>query len=284
MGKLDMARIDFETAIRDWKAAYPDAPRLVITYTQYADALERSGMFSQAVDASREAMRIQKELLQSHPESGLCNAVCAEVSLAQALQMSGDFTNSSILLRPFVEKLRAPDGPRYDFVLASALTLLARNDLYTGDVTEVPALLREADALVAGMETMRKDGLMVRGTLHEIKAESCLVDADFACTIREGELAEASFKETTYGGTETSSQPADLLLRRSIAVAMLARADTAAVGQARLDAAATLALARYGTCSSITRAILDHRPVLSWLALREASATTCGSSGPHPDR
>jgi len=283
MGKLDMARTDFEAAIRDWKAAYPDAPRLVVTFTQYADALERSGMFSHAVDASREAMRIQNKLLQSHPEAGLCRPMCAEVPLAQALQMSGDFTNSSILLRPFVEKLRAPDGPRYDVVLASALALLARNDLYTGDVTEVPALLHEADALVAAMATTREDVVMVRGTLHEIKAESCLVDADFACTIREGELAAATFKAATYGGTQTASQPADLLLQRSIAVAMLARADTAPAGQARLDAAATLALARYGTCSPITRAIRDQRPVLSWLALQEASATVCGSSGAHPN-
>jgi serine/threonine-protein kinase len=281
MGKLDMARTYFEAAIRGWKATYPDAPRLVVTFTQFADALERSGMFSQAVDASREAMRIQNKLLQSHPEAGLCRPMCAEVPLAQALQMDGDFSNSSILLRPFIEKLRAPDRAGDDLILASALGLLARNDLYTGDAAGVPALLHEAQALVAAMATTRQDVVMVRGTLHEVKAESCLVDADFACTIREGELAAVSFKAATYDGTQTASEPADLLLQRSIAVAMLAQADTARAGQARLDAAATLALTRYGKCSPITRAIVDQRPVLSWLALKEASTTASWIVG-HP--
>jgi serine/threonine-protein kinase len=282
MGKLDMARIGFDAAIRDWKATYPDAPRLVTTYTQYAEALERSGMFGQAVDASREAMRIQEELLQAHPERGLCTAVCVEVPLAQALQMNGDFTNSSIVLRPFVERLRAPDGPRYDIILAPALALLARNDLYSGDMAKVPALLGEADALIAAIATAREDVTSVKGTLHEIKAESCLVDGDFACTVQEGELAQASFKDATYKGAQTASQPADLLLQRTIAVAMLARPDTAAVGQARLNATAILAQTRYGKCSPITRAILDRRPVLSWLALKEASAIGCESSSAHP--
>jgi serine/threonine protein kinase len=278
-GKLDMARTYFEAAIRDWKAAYPDAPRLVTTFTDYADALERSGMFSQAVDASREAMRVQEELLQSHPERGLCRPMCAEVPLAQALQMSGDFTSSSTLLQPFVEKLRAPDGPRYNVNLASALAVLARNDIYTGDMTAVPALLREAEALVPATVTARED--VVSGTLHETRAESCLVEADFACAIREGERAAATFKEAHHDGTPTASEPANLLLQRNIAVAMLAQADTAPAGRARLNTASTLAQARYGACSPITRAIRDQRPVLSQLALQEASATVCGSPGPH---
>lgn len=277
MGKLEMARIGFETAIRDWKAAYPDAPRLIATYTQYGEALERSGMFSRAVDALREAMRVQQELLQSHPESGLCAAVCTEVQLAQALQMNGDFIDSSMVLRPFVEKLRVPNGTRYDVILAPALALLARSDLYNGDVADVPALLREANAIVATTAATRVDVTSIKGTLHEIEAESCLVDASFACTVREGELASASFEAATYKGAQTASQPANLLLQRTIAVAMLAQADTAPAGQARLNAAATLALATYGKCSPITRAMLDQRPVLSWLALKGASATACKS-------
>jgi tetratricopeptide (TPR) repeat protein len=277
IGELDMARTYFEAAIRDWKATYPNAPRLVDTFTQYADALERSGMFIQAVDASREALRIQDELLQSHPERGLCRPMCAELKLAQALQMSGDTSNSAALLKPFVEKLRAPKGtgPDVDVALADALTLLARNELYNGDVTKASDLLRETDALLAAMPATRKDVIATRGALHEARADACLVDADFDCAIHEGELAATAFKAETYVGTQTSSQPADLLLQRSIAVAMLARADTASAGQARLNAAATLALARYGPCSPITRAILDQRPVLSWLALQEASGTKC---------
>lgn len=276
MGKLDMARIGFETAIRDWKATYPDAPRLITSYTQYADALERSGMFSQAVDAAREAMRVQKELLQSHPESGLCAAVCTEVPMAQALQMNGNFAESSIVLRPFIEKLRAPGSTRYDVILAPALALLARNDLYSGDATDVPNLLREADAIVANTATMREDVTSVRGILHEVKAESCFVNADFACTIREGELAATTFKAAAYKGSQTASQPADLLLQRTIAVAMLAREDTAPAGRLRLDKTTTLARATYGMCSPITRAIQDRRTVLSWKALQEASAIACG--------
>lgn len=218
----------------------------------------------------------------SHPERGLCRPMCAELPLAQALQMSGDFTSSSTLLQPFVEKLRAPDGPRYNVNLASALAVLARNDIYNGDLTGVPALLREAEALVPAAATARKE--VVSGTLHEIKAESCLIDADFACTIREGELAAATFKEADHGGTQTASEPADLLLQRNIAVAMLAQADTAPAGRARLSTASTLAQASYGACSPITRTMLDPRPLLSQLALREASATVCGSSGARPGR
>lgn len=274
MGKLEAARTHFEVAIRDLKSAQLNSPRLVDTFAQYADALERSGMFSQAVDASREAVRIQTELMQSHPERGLCRPMCAEVSLAGTLQMKGDITGSSMLLQPFVEHLRAPKGPRYDVVLASSLAITARNDLYLGDMPEVPALLREANGLVAPLTTSRKDIVRVKGTLHEIAAESCLVEADFACTIREGELAAAIYKAAAYEGTRTDSQPAELLLQRTIAVAMLARASTAAPGQERLNTATALALARYGMCSPITRAMLDQRPVLSWRALQEAAVAS----------
>jgi serine/threonine-protein kinase len=285
MGKLDMARIYFEAAIRDWKATYPDAPRLVDTITQYSDTLVRSGMFSQAVDASLDAMRIQDDLLESHPERGLCRPMCAEVQLAQSQQMNGDLAGSSMLLQPFIEKLRGRNEPLYRVVLAPALTMMARNDLYLGDTTEVPALLREAEGLVATLATTRNDVVTVRGTIHEIKADSCLVDADYACTVREGELAVDAYKAATYKGAQTASQPADLLLQRTIAVAMLARDDTAPAGRARLNAAATLALAHYGRCSPITRAVQDQRPVLSWVALQQASsATACVTAGDPRDR
>jgi serine/threonine-protein kinase len=284
MGKLDLALPSFEASIRDWKATYPNAPRLVDTFIKYADALERSGMFNKAVDASREALRVQDELLKTHPERGLCRPMCAEIPLAHALQMSGNAINSSALLRPFVERLRSPNGPRtdVDVILANALTMLAHDELYTGGVAQVPDLLREADTLLAVMPATRKDVIVVKGAIHEARADTCLVDADFDCTIREGELAATALKAGTYDGAQTSSQPVDLLIQRSVGVAMLARTNTAAAGRARLDTAATLALAHYGECSPITRALLDHRPMLSWMALQEASTTACGSTAPHP--
>jgi serine/threonine-protein kinase len=282
-GKLDLALPFFEAAIRDWKATYPNAPRLVDTSIKYADALERSGMFGRAVTASRDALRVQDELLQSHPERGLCRPMCAEVRLAHALQMSGDPSNSSALLRPFIDKLDTPNGPRndVDVILASALTMLARNELYTGDATRASDLLRKADTVLAPMAATRNDVIVVKGAIHEARADTCLVAADFDCTVREGELAATALTAGTYDGAQTSSQPADLLLQRTIAVAMLARADTAPAGRSRLNTAATLALAQYGGCSPITRAMQNQRPVLSWLAVRKASMTACRSSGTH---
>jgi tetratricopeptide (TPR) repeat protein len=285
MGKLDLALPLFEAAIRDWKATYPSAPRLVDTLIKYADALERSGMFNKAVDASREALRIQDDLLQTHPERGLCRPMCAEVQLAHSLQMSGDISKSSAVLQPFIEKLRSPTGARndLDIFLANALTMLAHNELYAGDAAQASDLLREADSLLAATPTTRKDVIVIKGAIHEARADTCLVDADFDCTIREGELAAAALKAGTYDGAQTSSQPARPAPATQHWRGDACTTDTAPAGRARLDAAASLALARYGTCSPITRAIRDQRPVLSWLALQEASATTCGSSGGHPN-
>ncbi|WP_165973489.1 serine/threonine-protein kinase [Luteibacter rhizovicinus] len=277
MGEPDLARMSYAKRIADWKKTGTKTPELAYALHEYAIALERCGMFEDAVAAMREATGIEASLQADHPVPDAFRTKIRSLLMARALQYTGDLTGSTSILGDLRNQLSGATDTKSRILYSSSLIAIARNDVMRGDTDNARSLMNEVTSMKKLFSTADENTAELNQDLPQLKADICLASHEFNCAVENASLALHQLQENAYDWTRSRSEPQSLLLQRTVAVALMAQPGKYAEGKKLLDTAHEAAVVRYGRCHAITRAMLNEHPVMSLKAMHLAPSGECAS-------